>query len=543
MNPRTIRCTLLSTYLLIAVLFLSMRPALAAETCALRISLLNESGAPIPGLIRIRATDGKTVPLPDLINRGFGLRRGSPAKEWHCLVETAVVSVPQTSLTIDAISGVETRLASRTVNLSGKQEADLELTLPRFSNLREQGWRAGNTHVHTRNMTRAESDQYLRDVGRADALELIFVSHLRRAEAEKSYISNGYTKRDLRDLSSPGLLFENGEEHRHNFGGGGEGFGHVMLLDLNRLVRPVSVGPGIMKTGTDAPPLARGIKTARADGATVVWCHNSFGFEDIPNWIAGRIHAQNIFDGGNRGGYEDTFYRYLNIDVNTPFSTGTDWFIYDFSRVYARLEKDEELTAKTWLKALRAGRTFISNGPLLDLQIENATLGATINSDSTVDLPIRAQAKGRNDFGRIELVQNGRVVTSAESRKADGLFEASFKLPAKVAETSWFALRVANPIQQTGANAPARGTGSSKNELGEPLFAHTSPIHVRIGEQPQFDVATARQLMKDMEAGLMTIQMKGVFTDDRERAEVEAVYQGAIYALHKKIAENYALPR
>ncbi len=536
-------CSRLSVYIPIAVLFLSQRASSAAGTCALRISLLNESGAPTPGLIRIRTTEGKTVPHPNLVNRGFGLRRGSPAKEWHCLVEPTSVSVPQTTLTIDAISGVETRLASRTVNLSGKQEADLELTLPRFSNLREQGWRAGNTHVHTRNMTRAESDRYLQDVGRADDLEVIFVSHLRRAEAEKTYISNDYTKRDLRKLSLPGLIFENGEEHRHNFGGGGEGFGHVMLLDLNRLVRPVSVGPGIMKIGKDDPPLARGIKTARQEGATVVWCHNSFGFEDIPNWIAGRVHAQNIFDGGNRGGYEDTFYRYLNIGVNTPFSTGTDWFIYDFSRVYARPEKDEELTAKTWLKALRAGRTFISNGPLLDLQIENATLGATINRDSTVDLPIRAQAKGRIDFGRIELVKNGKVEASAESRKADGLFEASFKLRVKVAETSWFALRVANPIQQTGAKAPARGTGAGKNELGEPLFAHTSPIHVRIADKPQFDLKTARQLLADMESGLLTIQMKGVFTDDRERAEVEAVYQGAIYALHKKIAENYALQR
>jgi hypothetical protein len=106
----------------------------------------------------------------------------------------------------------------------------------------------------------------------------------------------------------------------------------LMLYDRNR--RWVNQIPGIMKEGTDGIPLQRGIRTAREDGATVIWCHNTFGHEDIPNWVSGLLHAQNIFDGGDHGTYEDTFYRYLNVGMKVPFSTGTDWFIYDFSRVY-----------------------------------------------------------------------------------------------------------------------------------------------------------------------------------------------------------------
>ncbi len=536
MNQGSFRCLLRSTGLPIAVLALHLQTLCAAETCELKISLLAESGGPIPGLIRIRTSDGDPVPIPKLVNRGAMLRRGSPAKEWHCLIEPTSISLPRARLTIDAISGIESKLTSRAINLTDRQNANLTLKLRSVSNLRQRGWRAGNTHVHTRNMTRAESDRHLQDIGRADNLELIFVSHLRRAGAEKTYISNDYAKRELHALSLPGLTFENGEEHRHNFGGGGEGFGHVMLLNLNQLVRPVSVGPGIMKTGADAPPLARGIETARDDGATIVWCHNSFGFENIPNWLAGRIHAQNIFDGGNRGGYEDTCYRYLNIGLKVPFSTGTDWFIYDFSRVYARVG-EEDFTANNWLSALKQGRAFISNGPLLELRIAEANIGDTIERTETTTLPIRARAKGRNDFGRIQLIQNGKPIAAAENTKANDHFEAEINIQTTVDRTSWFALRVANPIQPTGANAPARGTGPGKNELGEPLFAHTSPIYVRIRDQPQFDVETARKLVKDMESGLLTIQMKGVFAHERERAEVEAVYEKAIDGLSRKIAE------
>ena len=36
---------------------------------------------------------------------------------------------------------------------------------------------------------------------------------------------------------------------------GGEGFGHVMLLNILKRIEPVSIGPGIMKEGTDGIPL------------------------------------------------------------------------------------------------------------------------------------------------------------------------------------------------------------------------------------------------------------------------------------------------
>jgi len=183
-------------------------------------------------------------------------------------------------------------------------------------------------------------DHYLKSISRADGLELVFVSCLRRAKAERNYISNTYTKQQLQQLSGHGVMFGHGEEHRHNFGSGGEGYGHVMFLNIKELIRPVSIGPGIMGEGMDWLPLRRGIDKAHRNGATTIWCHNAFGFEEVPDWIAGVLDAHNIFDGGSRGTYEDTFYRFMDIGLRVPFSTGTDWFIYDFSRVYVEVDLD-----------------------------------------------------------------------------------------------------------------------------------------------------------------------------------------------------------
>src|SRR5207244_682239 len=103
---------------------------------------------------------------------------------------------------------------------------------------------------------------------------------------------------DLEAISrKSGVAIGNGEEHRHNFAAQGQGYGHVMLLDIKELVQPVSIGPGIAKLGTDGLPIQRGIDQARRDGATAIWCHNNWGMESIPISVTGRLDAQNIFDG------------------------------------------------------------------------------------------------------------------------------------------------------------------------------------------------------------------------------------------------------
>jgi len=269
---------------------------------------------------------------------------------------------------------------------------------------------------------------------------------------------NEYTQESLARLSSDRMLFGNGEEHRNNIGRGGEGFGHVLFLDLPQLVQPVSIGPGITGAGPDYPPLSRGIDRAREQGATIVWCHNGFGFEHIPAWLSGRVHALNIFDGGTQGSYVQTFYRFLNVGLRVPFSTGTDWFIYDFSRVYVQLS--EPLSVASWRRGLADGRTMITNGPLLEFQAAGRSVGDTIALGAPGRVPLSARATGRIDFKGLELVHDGRVVASAPSRRVGGHYVAEVKFPLAVEQSGWVAARIpGGTIDGDGFAAfPAGGT-------------------------------------------------------------------------------------
>ena len=391
--------------------------------------------------------------------------------------------------------------------------------------MRQGRWFSGNTHLHLSGLTREQADEYLRTLPRADRLDLLFVSYLERAQADRDYISNGYTLADLERLSGRGLTLGNGEEHRHNFDGYGEGYGHVMFLNIRQLVRPVSIGAGIMGEGPDWPPLRRGIAQARGGGATVIWCHNTFGHEDVPDWLAGLLHAHNIFDGdaATHGSYEDTFYRYLNIGLKVPFSTGTDWFIYDFARVYARLDRDKALTVANWLAALEAGRTFISNGPLLEFHAGKSEIGDTIAFPKAAGLSISGRAAGRHEFKQLELVYNGKVVHSVPNRAVGGHFEAALDFALTANEPGWVALRV-----------PAK---NMKNEMGEAIFAHTSPIYIHLGGKRVFKKDAAEALLADMETALKVIPAKAKFADEAQREDVLKIYREGIATLRQRLSE------
>jgi len=510
--------------------------------CRLSIRLVDaKTQRPLSGLVRVTRADGSVVVMPGLVNRGVKLRAGHPGKEWFALLEPDTVNVPRETLRIEVIAGLETERASQTLDLRGQETARVTLALERFADPVARGWRNGNTHLHLSGMTRAQADEYLRTIPRADGLELLFVSHLERVDADRDYISNTYTPAEVRALPVPGVRFGWGEEHRHNFGFGGEGFGHVMLLNLRRLIQPVSIGAGITGAGFDYPPLRQGIDQARRDGATVVWCHNTFGFEDIPNWLSGRVHAHNIFDGGSHGSYHDTYYRFLNAGLKVPFSTGTDWFIYDFSRVYARV--NGPVTEQSWLAALAAGHTFIANGPLLELTADGHDIGDTIRLNREKTFTVTGRVVGRNDFRKIELIHNGAVIAQAPSRAKGGHFEAELRHPLRVGAPGWIALRVAGGgLDTDGAlvtppTAPVRGSGGARNEMGEVLFGHTSPIYLEFAGRGAFETDAARALIADMENAERTIASQGRFANDAQREEVLTLYRAGAETLRRRLKE------
>jgi hypothetical protein len=294
----------------------------------------------------------------------------------------------------------------------------------------------------------------------------------------------------------------------------------VLLLDIPRRVEPVSIGPVLAGTPDDAPGLAPGIDAAHALGGTAIWAHGSQGYEDLPNWVLGRLDVQNLFDGaapgetlrGDAATFARVYYPLLDLGLAVPFSTGTDWFIGDLSRVYVPM-RGEWSTAE-FLAALRAGHSFITNGPLLELEVEGAQPGDVVKRAGPGSVHVRARAIGRVNFGALEVVMNGRVVARTDSLAIDGHAEAGIDGSVALDGPAWIAARVA--------------PGEARSELGDPLFAHTSAVTVEVAGQRPFRSAAAREAALEMDWNMRDLSRKAHFANAEQRERVLAPYAQAI---------------
>ena len=233
---------------------------------------------------------------------------------------------------------------------------------------------------------------------------------------------------------------------------------------------------------------------ARQIGSTTIWCHNGSGMEAPVTAALGYMDAYNVAD-GMEADY-DRYYRLLNCGFRLPASSGTDWWITDHNRVFVQVQGD--FTYDTWIAGLREGRTFASNGPLLEFRVNDKGPGASLETSGP--LQISASVISRLPFERIQIVYNGEVVAERSSRNQK---EAKLEEEIAVARGGWIAARVSS-----------RG----QTHAGNTVFAHTSPIYVRVPGTPHRKAEAAGAFVDEIEESMQFIRKSYRFAKDADRA-------------------------
>jgi TolB protein len=140
-------------------------------------------------------------------------------------------------------------------------------------------------------------------------------------------------------------------------------------------------------------------------------------------------------------------------------------------RTYARLRPGEELTYHNWIEAVRAGRVFLTNGPLLFFTVDGQDPGAVIALLS-LDQPVHIAAEARSlvPLETLELIVNGQVYQKVEATCPTQ--SLSLSVDAKLPAAGWLALRCSGPRVFPEPSLPQR------------YAAQTSPIYVQVGGRP-----------------------------------------------------------
>jgi len=413
------------------------------------------------------------------------------------------IVVPPGRYDIEVVRGICHDAATAAVEAGPGITRVRDFNIPVLWDLHASGWYSGNTHTHYHLDADVDPDEHLRLVPPAEDLDISVISYLIRGDS--AYLSNRYPIGRLPQFSGNGSLIDMGEEARNNRTDWAMGYGHCMFMNIPRLVEPVSTGllaPG--GKAPDFPILTMLCEEAKKLGGTTLWCHNGTGMEMPVAVAAGAIDAFNVADGSDA--LYERYYNLLSCGFRLPLSTGTDWWIYDHNRVFAQIE-GASFSYEAWLAALRAGRTFVSNGPLLDFQVNGKPPGAVVEADGPVR--IRARAISRLPFDRLEIVQDGAVVAeqSPDERHAAGI-----EREIAMARSGWLAARVA---------------GKTKTHAGYAVFAHSSPVYVRVAGTAPRRAQAAGAFIDEIEESVRFIRKNYRFAKDADRAVALGRFESA----------------
>jgi hypothetical protein len=280
-----------------------------------------------------------------------------------------------------------------------------------------------------------------------------------------------------------------------------------MLVNLERLVEPLSRGLLVDDASPDYPPLIDACREAHRQGGVAIWCHNGIGMEAPIAAAPGALDGINLFDPYWMDPEYEIWYALLNCGIRLPASTGSDWFVCSSNRVYVDVGAD--LAYPTWLAGLRNGRTFITDGPIVRLTVAGHRPSNDVLAPSagTRRLDVAIEWASAVPITDIEVVADGVVILRDETPPGarSGTVQGSVD-----ASVGWVA---------------ARASGSARNSYDHALWAHTSPVYVREAPSPSIRSAAARAFIDGIDESLAWVATQGRFDDASQRERIVEVFR------------------
>lgn len=412
---------------------------------------------------------------------------GMASDSFHPPVEGTFEAVlPPDEYTVVAAKGFEYAPWVRdiTVGQAGPDPMEMEVHLERRYDWRKRGWYSGDHHNHLyRHGGSLFTSLGVRDVLRCARCEgLDFLAFM--GEARRS------TERDERpELCRQDLVAELNDEIADDF------WGHVCPIGVSDLARSVPrLDAGPMNFDRDA--------AISGEGGFLCFGH-PYGpielgheLEAVANPKAGLMAREFPVDlalGMHCGldvlameGSENRLdlklrdlYGLYNLGFRPTLTASTDFHIdqgrqpVGAVRTYVHCS---QLNMAEVAKGYREGRTFVTNGPLLDLKVEGKGPGDEIVLQGAgAVLNLTCEAVSLAPLDRLEILVNGKTFKTFPPDDPNSI-RAACEIP--VQGSAWIAAKV------TGPETPLFASSLEGRPLGAGQIAHTSPIFVLLDGRP-----------------------------------------------------------
>lgn len=396
------------------------------------------------------------------------------------------IEAPLGEITITAVHGFSTEKTVQKVMLN-KTTGQAEINLNKIWDSKANGWYSGDNHFH------------LNYGGTNQLAPLDIVLDLTAEDLDIAFpllanLGQRFLQQELwgwkRD-ETPIIQF--GQEVRSHF------LGHISLLGTKELFWPWVWGPEYDIYGRDDRLNAEPLNFAQNHGGLGGYVHpvsvrdpfSEYGSKRIPiSLIADSVLGDSdLIELGclwtDEIGTAALWHQILNIGVPLSISAGSDvmndlyrTMAIGATRVYVKPKGN--LTTESYLDALKQGKSFVTNGPLIEFHVDGKEIGdvlETTNKKVKWTLDVHAPVP----FEKVEIFVNGKVVYTQKGNSKSGskTYQGSIEVPIG----GWVTARV------------------SEGNIDWPLmdsypFAESSPIWFNnIGS---IDPRSAKQAAKDL---------------------------------------------
>jgi hypothetical protein len=515
----------------------------AATDGTLRVTVV-ERGSPTP--VRVRITDASGAPISKkplgalaMPGEALGVPAEALAIMWgrddradgyatqpdgaFYVDGTFEVKLPPGDYRITLTKGYEFVRQQRQVTIAAGGHLREQYELRRWVDMPSRGWYSSDDHIHLR---RSPRENPL--VQRWIAAEDIHVGNLlQMGDFLTSYFTQ-YAFGAAGRYVEGGRLLSSGQEDPRT-----PEIGHTISLGASDVVRvrPVDAYYGYDRT----------FDRVRQLGGVTGYAHQAMTFHGYRGMtldvVQRKLDFVELMQFCAPGGPLITTHYYHFLDLGFPLTAlaGSDFPWCGRTKALGAAEDEGPrigdarfythvtgpLTFDGWLAAVKAGRTFATTGPMLDLEVDDARPGATLDRRDGDTIRVVVEARGHAvdvPLRDLELVVHGTVVKTVSAAE-------SGQSPERLTLTH--ELRVGTH----GLWVAARARG------GPTQAAHTTPVYVRANGVGFANPATRQRYLELSETYLREIETElttpGTAVNDqlsRYRAGIE-----------KRIAETRVL--
>jgi TolB protein len=467
------------------------------------------TGRPLRARVHLNAADGRAyAPSGSWFRADWMMYDHMDQSEYHYFHANGAfdLDLPAGPAKLAFSRGFEYLTTERDVRIEPGKTASLAVDLERLDNLPAKGWWDGDNHFHMNYAgVYCNTPQRLLEQGEGEDIHVLN-NLICNKEGRIPDVMHFTGAPDV--VSTADRVLYHNQEYHPPF------WGHAAFLNLKKhLIIPDYVGYQNTIVDSIYPPNTVPFRIVREQGGLAGYAHGAGpGF-------AADLALENVdFVEVNSIDAMEPLYRAWNCGYHVVASAGEDAFpnfyrsyIIGSNRVYVNSGK--KLDYEKWIADFRAGRSFVTSGPLVFFNVDGQGPGGEIKLDAGAHaLKAAVEVESITPIETVELLYNNQVI---ETRKPEGKplryrFEKTVGAPA----SGWFAVRV------RGAYA--------RHPIRRPFpFAATMPVWVTVGGERPRSRQDAQYFIDWIDKTLERALALPSWNNENERQETRKIYAEA----------------